>query len=121
MRDNYYRGGDGFFYVFSIDDRSSFDALKQYHEHICRVIDREDMPVLLVANKSDHEEQRKVSREEALTLAQSWGPSCQYMETSAKEDQEVQVAFENLARRIMHEKKERAPLPASTQSCCIIC
>lgn len=120
MRDNYYRGGDGFFCVFSIDDRSSFEALKQYHEHICRVTDREDMPLLLVANKTDLEDQRKVTKEEAMELAKSWGASCAYMETSAKEDHAVQDAFEALARRIMHEKKEKAPPASSTQSCCII-
>lgn len=121
MRDNYYRGGDGFFCVFSIDDRTGFETLKQYRRHICRVIDREDFPMLLVANKSDLEEQRKVSREEALDLANLWGPNCEYIETSAKEDQEVQNAFENLARRIMLDKRLREPPAPSTQSCCIIC
>lgn len=44
--------------------------------------EEEAIPLLLVGNKSDLEERRKVSAEEATAKAGEWG--VQYVETSAK-------------------------------------
>lgn len=44
--------------------------------------DEEKIPLLLVGNKSDLEERRRVSVEEARRKAEEWG--AQYVETSAK-------------------------------------
>lgn len=52
-------------------------------EQILRVKAEEDkIPLLLVGNKSDLEERRQVSVEEARGKAEEWG--VQYVETSAK-------------------------------------
>lgn len=51
-------------------------------EQILRVKEEEAIPLLLVGNKSDLEERRKVSAEEATAKAGEWG--VQYVETSAK-------------------------------------
>ena len=45
------------------------------------------IPIILVGNKSDLTDQRKVSKEEATTKASSWG--IQYIETSALQDENV--------------------------------
>lgn len=123
MRDNYYRGGEGFFCVYSIADRQSFETVKELHEHICRVTDRDDAPFLLVANKVDLEP-RLVSEEEGRALAESWGPSCTYMETSAKEGIEVGEAFEVLTRKIIEDKEARgirtSRRPEPVKRCCVI-
>lgn len=51
-------------------------------EQILRVKEEEAIPLLLVGNKSDLEERRKVSADEATAKAGEWG--VQYVETSAK-------------------------------------
>lgn len=54
-----------------------------YREQILRVKAEEDkIPLLLVGNKSDLEERRQVSVDDARAKAEEW--SVQYVETSAK-------------------------------------
>lgn len=54
-----------------------------YREQILRVKAEEDkIPLLLVGNKSDLEERRQVSVDDARAKAEEWG--VQYVETSAK-------------------------------------
>uniref|UniRef100_A0A3B3DJG3 small monomeric GTPase n=1 Tax=Oryzias melastigma TaxID=30732 RepID=A0A3B3DJG3_ORYME len=83
IRDNYFRSGEGFLLVFSITEQESFTATDEFREQILRVkADEEKIPLLLVGNKSDLEERRRVSVEEARRKAEEWG--AQYVETSAK-------------------------------------
>lgn len=51
-------------------------------EQILRVKEEEAIPLLLVGNKSDLEERRQVSADDAAQKASEWG--VQYVETSAK-------------------------------------
>lgn len=51
-------------------------------EQILRVKEEEAIPLLLVGNKSDLEERRQVSADDATAKAGEWG--VQYVETSAK-------------------------------------
>lgn len=53
-----------------------------FREQILRVKEEEVIPLLLVGNKSDLEERRQVSADEATAKAGEWG--VQYVETSAK-------------------------------------
>ena len=60
MREQYMRSGEGFLLVFSVTDRNSFDELPRFHKQILRVKDRDEFPMLMVANKADLEHQRVV-------------------------------------------------------------
>jgi Ras-related protein R-Ras2 len=62
MREQYMRSGEGFLLVFSITDRSSFDEINKFHRQILRVKDRDEFPMLIVANKADLEHQRVVRK-----------------------------------------------------------
>jgi Ras-related protein Ral-A len=53
-----------------------------HREQILRVKSDENIPFLLVGNKSDLQEKRKVSLAEAQARSQQWGVP--YVETSAK-------------------------------------
>ena len=48
-------------------------------------------PIILVGNKSDLVDQRKVTSEEAQTKASSWG--IEYIETSALKDENVKQVY----------------------------
>lgn len=87
IRDNYFRSGEGFLCVFSITDDDSFQATQEFREQILRVKNDENISFLLVGNKCDLNERRKVSLEEAQNRAQQWGVP--YIETSAKTREHV--------------------------------
>jgi hypothetical protein len=55
--------GDGFVFVYSIAERSSFNELLDIHEMLDRVTDGANKPVMLLGNKADLEAQRMVTRE----------------------------------------------------------
>ncbi len=54
------RSGEGFLLVFSVTERSSFEEISKFHRQILRVKDRDEFPMLIVANKADLEMQRAV-------------------------------------------------------------
>jgi len=102
IRDNYIRSGEGFLCVFSVTDPTSFNEIKDTRDQILRVHDTTSMPIVLVGNKIDLEENRLVSHDEAVALAQTWG--IPYLETSAKTDVKVNDAFFTLVHEVRAHK-----------------
>ncbi|KAM4538604.1 ras-related protein ralB-B-like [Fundulus diaphanus] len=109
IRDNYFRSGEGFLLVFSITESESFSATAEFREQILRVKEEEAVPHLVVGNKSDLEDKRQVTQEEAAAKADEWG--VQYVETSAKTRANVDKVFFDLMREVrkkkMAESKEK--------------
>ena len=54
------RTGEGFLCVYSITSRTSYDEITTFHQQILRVKDKDFFPIIIVANKSDLESERKV-------------------------------------------------------------
>ncbi|KAI9514233.1 hypothetical protein NQZ68_034704 [Dissostichus eleginoides] len=102
IRDNYFRSGEGFLLLFSITEHESFSATADFREQILRVKEEDSIPLLLVGNKSDLEERRRVSAEEATNRAAEWG--VQYVETSAKTRANVDKVFFDLMREVRKKK-----------------
>lgn len=75
--------GQGFLLVFSITSQSSLSELSELREQIIRIKDDENVPIVIVGNKSDLEEHRVVSRAKAFGVSQNWG-NAPYYETSAR-------------------------------------
>ncbi|KAL6071499.1 Ras-like protein rasG [Balamuthia mandrillaris] len=98
MRDQYMRTGQGFLCVYAITSRSSFDEITSFREQILRVKDEDQVPMVLVGNKSDLEDQRQVATSEGSDLAKSFG--CPFLETSAKTRVNVEEGFFQLVRQI---------------------
>lgn len=61
MRDQYMRCGEGFVICYSVTDRQSFREAAEYRRLIARVRPHEDIPLVLVANKRDLHNLRKVT------------------------------------------------------------
>ncbi|KAM7348071.1 ras-like protein A isoform 2-T2 [Cochliomyia hominivorax] len=105
IRDNYFRSGEGFLCVFSITDDESFQATQEFREQILRVKNDESIPFLLVGNKCDLSDRRRVPLNECQTRVQQW--QVPYVETSAKTRENVDKIFYDLIRDISTRKKQR--------------
>ncbi|KAF9576825.1 hypothetical protein EC968_003332 [Mortierella alpina] len=119
IRDNYYRSGEGFLCVFSICEYESFMHTQEFKDQIARVLDDDKVPFILVGNKSDLGQLRKVNHDEAAARAAEW--NCPYIETSAKTRQNVEEVYTSLMRKIQDRKegiKERER--KSKKSKCLI-
>ncbi|GFO44058.1 ras-related protein rap-1b [Plakobranchus ocellatus] len=82
MRDLYMKNGQGFLLVYSITAQSTFNDLQDLREQILRVKDTDDVPMLLVGNKCDLEDERVVGKDQGSSLARMF--QCAFLETSAK-------------------------------------
>ena len=92
--------GQGFLLVFSITSMSSLHELSELREQITRIKDDENVPIVIVGNKSDLEEDRAVPRARAFALSQTWG-NAPYYETSARRRANVNEVFIDLCRQII--------------------
>ena len=63
-------------------------------EQILRVKDAEDIPMVLVGNKCDLEDERVVGKDQGMSMARQFG-SCAFMETSAK----VKIGVSDVSQR----------------------
>lgn len=82
MRDLYMKTGQGFLLVFSITSSSSLSELAGLREEIIRIKDDENIPIVIVGNKADLEENRAVPRAKGFSISQRWGAP--YYEASAR-------------------------------------
>ncbi|EKV12951.1 hypothetical protein PDIG_31780 [Penicillium digitatum PHI26] len=97
--------GQGFLLVFSITSTSSLNELSELREQIIRIKDDENVPIVIVGNKSDLEEDRAVPRARAFGLSQKWG-NAPYYETSARRRANVNEVFVDLCRQIIRKDSE---------------
>lgn len=110
MRDQYMRTGQGFLLVYAINNRVSFDEIDtNYYGQILRVKDKDWVPMVLVGNKSDMEDQRQVTTQEGEERAKKF--KCPFFETSAKLNSNIQEAFFTLVREI----RKTSPYPLAKQ------
>lgn len=94
----FYRGANGVMLCFDLTHRPSFAHLEQWMERV-RLQALPGIPCLLIGCKSDQaRETRQVQFEEGQEWAKKHNMS--YIETSAKEKENVQQAFEQIAKAI---------------------
>ncbi|KAG0000236.1 hypothetical protein BGZ80_010420 [Entomortierella chlamydospora] len=103
IRDNYYRSGEGFICVFSLCEYESFMHTQEFKDQISRVLDDDKIPFILVGNKADLTQLRKVNQGDAAARATEW--NCPYYETSAKTRLNVDEVYTVLMRKIQQRKE----------------
>ncbi|OMJ76626.1 hypothetical protein SteCoe_23969 [Stentor coeruleus] len=96
---SYYRGAHGIILAFDITNASSFQNITRWYDESQNYLQKA-VPKLLIGNKADLNSQRAVRTEDAKELADRLG--IQYIETSAKNSQNVKLAFETLSRSILN-------------------
>jgi len=105
MRELYIKTGRGFLLVFSITSLSSLNELHELRNQIMHIKGSATVPIVLVGNKSDLEEDRAVSRSRAFQVSQQWG-RVPYYETSARRRANVDEVFKDLCRQIIRQDME---------------
>ena len=95
LRETFMHTGDGFLLCFSITDDSTYEDLLAIHQQIMRVHENPQVPVVIVGNKVDLEDERAVSFEEGAQLAKKL--SGKYMEVGAVVGRWVQWSVGMLA------------------------
>lgn len=98
MRDLYMRTGQGFILTYSISSRPSFDEIDQFKNQIFRAKGLEDVPMVIVGNKSDLDEYRQVTAFEGREKAKEL--KSPFFESSAKNKINVDEVFFALVREI---------------------
>jgi len=91
--------GQGFLLVFSITSQSSFYELAELREQIRRIKEDDNVPMVLIGNKSDLEDDRAIPRPRAFAISREW--NMPYFETSARRRANVDEAFVDLCRQII--------------------
>jgi len=94
---SYYRAAHGIILVYDITSFDTFQNIKKWITEITRY-SSPDVQKLLVGNKCDLVNDRKVSFETGSSLAQELG--IVFFESSAKNDTNVEKIFENMANAI---------------------
>merc|ERR1712154_55339 len=107
LQDQWIREGDGFLIVYAINSQESFDEADMIRAKIIRILDPADpddpdIPIVLVGNKCDLENERKVSVKERDERQREW--KCPVFESSAKDKTNIDESFFQVVREIRKRK-----------------
>ncbi|XP_060692148.1 GTP-binding protein REM 1 [Hemiscyllium ocellatum] len=97
--------GNAYIIVYSITDRSSFESASELRIQLRRMRQAENIPIILVGNKSDLVRCREVSVEEGRACAVVF--DCKFIETSAALHHNVTELFEGIVRQIRLRKDSK--------------
>mmetsp|Transcript_16562 Transcript_16562/g.51192 ORF Transcript_16562/g.51192 Transcript_16562/m.51192 type:complete len:185 (-) Transcript_16562:89-643(-) len=132
----FYRGADACILVYDITQPKSFDNLDLWQEEFlvqASPADASSFPFVLLGNKIDRENDRRVSRAKAQTWCKSKAAApLPYFETSAKDAVQVETAFQETAQLALAQESSdadflpetvnlgtaRASQAATKSSCC---
>jgi Ras-related protein Rab-18 len=100
LTSSYYRGAQGVVFVYDICSRESFDSIENvWQKEVDMYSTIPDAIKIVVGNKIDKEEERKVKKEDAIAFAKRNG--CLFLECSAKTKVSVKEIFDELLQAIM--------------------
>ena len=101
----FYRGANGVMMCFDLTHRPSFEHLEQWMERVKQQA-LPGIPCVLIGCKSDEAKgNRQVTRDEAVAWAQA--NNMGYIETSAKDKENVLHAFQQVTYCIFEDMKDR--------------
>eukprot|EP00808_Paulinella_micropora_P022390 g12434.t1 len=99
LTSTYYRGAQGIVLVYDVTQPKSFESLKHWLQEIEIYGTTARAVIMLVGNKIDKVDKRAVSKQQGASFARDKGML--FLETSAKTDEGVRRAFEELLHKIM--------------------
>mmetsp|Transcript_17334 Transcript_17334/g.17279 ORF Transcript_17334/g.17279 Transcript_17334/m.17279 type:complete len:121 (+) Transcript_17334:249-611(+) len=96
--------------MYDITNPTTFQNITRWHEEAQGYL-QSSVPKLLIGNKVDLSNNRQVKQDEAQQLAERLGMD--YIETSAKNSQNVKQAFENMSKKILSTVSATRPTSTS--------
>ncbi len=110
FRQTYYLGTQAAFIVFELTNIKSFESVKEWYKELEDFIGGREIPIILIGNKTDLQDQRVVEYEDGVKLVTelSVKPNIKisYIETSALTGENVEDAFTLIAYRYISKSKE---------------
>ena len=127
---SFYRGADGCVLVYDLTSTTSFESMTQWRDEFltqAALRDPAHFPIVLLGNKADLKDQRRVREGMAAQWCRDKGGLSHY-EVSAKENLGLDEAFLDLTRRAIAQQSKdpgytpsvdlRQSKPARNSSCC---
>ena len=105
LNSSYYKKADGCLLVYDITNRDSFKEIKNYYLQQIKDQCKKNIKIILLGNKTDLEDDRKVSSEEGVNLAVENGYI--FMESSCLKNRTVADSFETLIELTYRENLEK--------------
>jgi len=102
----YYKGADAVILVYDMTDERSFKEIESYWVEEIKKNVSEISTFMILGNKADLQDKKVVDPAMAQRLTIGSSP-CIFFEVSAKSDQNVQKAFEELARQYIAKRLEK--------------
>lgn len=110
FRKVYYSGAQAAFLVFDLTNRNSFDNIVNWYEELKLFTPTEDIPIVIVGNKTDLTEERKILYQEGAKLANNISKrekiKLSYIETSALNGSNVEDAYNLISYHYVMKSKE---------------
>ena len=95
---NYYKGAHGIILIYDVTTRKTFDNVRKWIDTIKEEVS-DKVNVILVGNKIDNNDNRKVTTEEGQEIANEY--KLPFYETSAKTGDNINKAFNDLITRVV--------------------
>jgi len=110
FRKVYYSGAQAAFIVFDLSNRDSFSNALNWYEELKEFTSDEEIPIILVGNKSDLSEERQVFYQEGVKQANGISEKeivkLSYIETSALTGENIEDAFNLISYHYVMKSKE---------------
>ena len=112
FRKTYYIGARAAFIVFDVCNRNSFANVKVWYKELEDFLEEKNIPIVIVGNKIDLADQRSVTYQEGIALAEELTKEnseghFSYIETSALTGENIEDAFSLIAYHYIMKSKER--------------
>lgn len=110
FRKGYYTGAQAAFIVFDLTNRESFNNVSNWYKELKDFTIDEEIPMVIVGNKSDLSTERQVIYKEGVRLANELSEkekiNLSYIETSALTGENVEDAFNLISYHYVMKSKE---------------
>jgi len=111
FRKTYYVGAQAAFIVYDVCKRNSFANVKVWYKELEDFLDKKNIPIVFVGNKTDLADQRSVAYQEGIELVEelikeNTEGHFSYIETSALTGENIEDAFNLIAYHYIMKSKE---------------
>ncbi len=102
---NYFRGSNGILLIYDITSPSSFKNIRNWISQIRDSL-KDEACIVLVGNKVDLENDRKIDTDKGIQLAKEFNIN-HFFETSAKNNYNINIVFEKLVKQMQDNSKNK--------------